>query len=62
MTPRFQHARPWDYIAFETTTQRLYLYHREKGLQVFDPATQKVVGVIGDTIAAAEMPRRSPRW
>jgi hypothetical protein len=39
----------WDYIAFEETTKRLYLGHRKEGLQVFDPATQKVIGIIGDT-------------
>jgi hypothetical protein len=41
----------WDYIAFEATTKRLYLGHRKEGLQVFDPATQKLIGVIGDTVA-----------
>lgn len=41
----------WDYIAFEATGKRLYLGHRKEGLQVFDPATQRVVGVIGDTAA-----------
>jgi hypothetical protein len=39
----------WDYIAFEASTKRLYLGHRKEGLQVFDPATQKLVGVIGDS-------------
>jgi len=41
----------WDYIALEATTNKLYLGHRKEGLQVFDPATNKLVGVIGDTAA-----------
>ena len=41
----------WDYIAFEASTKRLYLGHRKEGLQVFDPATQKLLGVVGDTAA-----------
>jgi hypothetical protein len=39
----------WDYIAFEAMTKRLFLGHRSEGLQVFDPAVQKLVGVVGDT-------------
>ena len=41
----------WDYIAFEGVNKKLYLGHRKEGLQVFDPATQKLLGVIGDTAA-----------
>ena len=39
----------WDYVAFDEGTNRLFLGHRKEGLQVFDPATQKVVKVIDKT-------------
>ena len=41
----------YDYIAFDAGTKMLYLGHRKEGLQVFDPATHRLVRVIADTPA-----------
>ncbi len=39
----------FDYIAYDETTKRLFLGHRKDGLQVFDPVSKKIVGVIAGT-------------
>jgi len=39
----------FDYITYDETTKRLFLGHRKEGLQVFDPVSKKVVGVIAGT-------------
>ncbi len=48
-TPIESKTSTWDYVALEATTNKLYIGHRKEGLQVFDPVTNKLVGVVGDT-------------
>ncbi|MBI3505415.1 MAG: YncE family protein [Proteobacteria bacterium] len=43
----------WDYVAFEATRNRLFIGHRKEGLQIFDLATRKLVGVLDGTPAAS---------
>jgi DNA-binding beta-propeller fold protein YncE len=48
-TPVEAKSAGFDYIAFDQSTNRVFLGHRKDGLQVFDPTAQKVVGVIEGT-------------
>ena len=41
----------WDYSAIDESNGRLFIGHRKKGLQVYDTATGKIVGTIGQTAA-----------
>src|SRR5690348_15479634 len=44
-------ASGWDYVAYDAGTRHVFIGHRKEGLQVFDPATRKVVKVIDGTQA-----------
>ena len=39
----------WDYVSLDAAANRLFIGHRNEGLQVFDLATRKLVKVIGTT-------------
>ena len=39
----------WDYVSLDANANRLFIGHRNEGLQVFDIATRKLVKVIGST-------------
>lgn len=39
----------WDYVSLDARANRLFIGHRNEGLQVFDLATRKLVKVIGTT-------------
>jgi hypothetical protein len=39
----------WDYVNYDAVTKRLFLGHRKEGLQVYDPATRKLVTTIPGT-------------
>ena len=39
----------WDYVSLDAKANRLFIGHRNEGLQVFDLATRKLVKVIGTT-------------
>ena len=39
----------WDYVSLDAKANRLFIGHRNEGLQVFDIATRKLVKVIGST-------------
>ena len=39
----------WDYVSLDAAANRIFIGHRNEGLQVFDIATRKVVKVIGTT-------------
>jgi hypothetical protein len=41
----------FDYISYDASTNKVFLGHRKEGLQVFDPASNKVVKVIDGTQA-----------
>jgi hypothetical protein len=41
----------WDYVSFDAVNKHVFLGHRKDGLQVYDPATQKIIKVVGDTAA-----------
>ncbi|SDR62022.1 hypothetical protein SAMN05519103_07714 [Rhizobiales bacterium GAS113] len=41
----------FDYVAFDAGTNRLFIGHRQEGLQVFDLAAHKLMKVVGDTTA-----------
>jgi hypothetical protein len=43
----------WDYVSFDQATGHVFLGHRKEGLQVFDPAANKVVKTIAGTAAAS---------
>jgi hypothetical protein len=39
----------WDYVSYDAANKHVFLGHRKDGLQVYDPATQKIIKVVGDT-------------
>ena len=39
----------WDYVSLDAAANRIFIGHRNEGLQVFDIATRKLVKVIGTT-------------
>ena len=41
----------WDYVSYDAANKHVFLGHRKDGLQVYDPATQKIIRVVGDTAA-----------
>lgn len=41
----------WDYVSYDAANKHVFLGHRKDGLQVYDPATQKIIQVVGDTAA-----------
>ena len=41
----------FDYITYDSGTNHIFLGHRKEGLQVYDPASKKVIKVVGDTAA-----------
>lgn len=43
----------FDYVTFDAGSNRLFIGHRKEGLQVFDPATGAVVGVVAGTPEAS---------
>ena len=48
-TPLAAKTPGFDYISYDAGTNKVFLGHRKEGLQVFDPATNKVVKIIDGT-------------